>query len=182
MTRKTFSSPRSICKLSLSLATEPGVKNLCGENFWWKVNSLKGLAWTFNFERGGDQWQWLSVCPYTQVSWWHRRNGGTRVVDNGTMGGSFLRRAWAPLCLIYVLQRAVANTRAYSQLLLLLMTFLEGEDLIESIDADPRGSIFSVLLSELGRQVLLMRTGDVYIQFLTLRVANTPYNLRQLKS
>lgn len=60
------------------------------------------------------------------------------------------------------------------------MTFSEGEDLIESIDVDPRGSIFSVLLSELGRQVQLMRRGDVYIQFLTLRVANTPHNFRQL--
>lgn len=60
------------------------------------------------------------------------------------------------------------------------MTFLEGEDLIESIDVDPWGSIFSVLLSELGRQGLLMRAGDVYIQFLTLRVTNTPHNLREL--
>lgn len=60
------------------------------------------------------------------------------------------------------------------------MTFLEGEDLIESIAVDPWGSIFPVLLSELGRQVLLMRAGDVYIQFLTLRVASTPHNLREL--
>lgn len=96
------------------------------------------------------------------------------------MGGSFPRQAWAPLCQIYALQGAVANTRAHSQLLLPLMTFLEGKDLIVSIDVDPQGSIFSVLLSELGRQVLLMRAGDVYIQFLTLRVTSTPHNLREL--
>lgn len=60
------------------------------------------------------------------------------------------------------------------------MTFLEGEDLIESIDVDPRGYIFSVLLSELGRQLLLMKTEDLYIQFLAHRAANVPHNLREL--
>lgn len=60
------------------------------------------------------------------------------------------------------------------------MTFLEGENLIESIDVDPRGYIFSVLLSELGRQQLLMKTGDLYIQFLAHRTANIPRNLREL--
>lgn len=60
------------------------------------------------------------------------------------------------------------------------MTFLEGEDLIESIDVDPRGYIFSALLSELGRQLLLMKTGDLYIQFLAHRAAGIPHNLREL--
>lgn len=60
------------------------------------------------------------------------------------------------------------------------MTFLEGEDLIESIDVDPRGYIFSVLLSESGRQLLLMKTEDLYIQFLAHRAANVPHNLREL--
>lgn len=81
------------------------------------------------------------------------------------------------LCVRFILSRGL---RAHSQLSLPLMTFLEGEDLIESIDVDPQGSIFSVLLSKLGRQVLLMRTGDVYIQFLTLRVASTSHNFREL--
>lgn len=60
------------------------------------------------------------------------------------------------------------------------MTFLEGEDLIESIDVDPQGYIFSVLLSELSRQLLLMKMGDLYIPFLARRAANIPHNLREL--
>lgn len=60
------------------------------------------------------------------------------------------------------------------------MTFLEGEDLIESVDVDPWGYVFSVLLSELGRQLLLMKTGELYIHFLAHRAANIPHNLREL--
>lgn len=73
------------------------------------------------------------------------------------------------------------SSGAHRQLLLPLMTFLEGEDLIESTDIDPRGYIFSVLLGELGMQLLLlMKTGDLYIQFLAHRAANVPHNLREL--
>jgi len=51
---------------------------------------------------------------------------------------------------------------------------------MESIDVDPRGYIFSMLLSELGRQLLLMKTGDLCIQFLAQKAANIPHNLREL--
>lgn len=38
------------------------------------------------------------------------------------------------------LAAALVSARAHSQLLLLLITFLEAEDLMESIDVDPRAT------------------------------------------
>lgn len=75
MTRKTFSLSRSNCKLSSSLATEPGNVGTTSGGNWTHLKMWVGLAWTFNFGKGGDEWQGLSVCPYTRMSWWHRRNG-----------------------------------------------------------------------------------------------------------
>lgn len=161
MTRKTFSMSRSTCKPSLSLTTEPGMKICVGTTSagkWTHLKTWVGLAWTFNFGKGGDGWQGLNVCPYTQMSWWHRTDGVSKSGGQWSNGWELpqasLSSSVSDLCSPEGCSKHQGPQPALTPT---LMTFLEGEDLIESTDVDPQGSIFSVLLSELGRQVLLMR-------------------------
>lgn len=103
------------------------------------------------------------------------------------MDGIFPKWAWAPLCQTFVLQRA-------SLLQLEWTVQLCPQPAITPTNGIFRGrrphwmhwcwpigaTFFSVLLSELGMQLLLTKTEELYTQFLAYRAANIPHNLREL--